>query len=164
LLVTNLDEGFLENEDVVNHALQRLAGASRLRSWRPVRQVAELGEPGRSAPRDTMNSAAHFCPWLAIGCFTAAVVWALLLGVDSIRRTKLLSLGGLLSVLSLFAFSLMSLGGMVIFAEIGKRQRGLPPTTDGVMYFVFCAAAGVALQGIVLIVWVGWILTRKRSA
>jgi hypothetical protein len=111
-----------------------------------------------------MNSVAHLCPWLAIGCFTAAVVWALLMVVDSIRRGKLPSLGGLLSVLSLFAFSLMSLGGMVIFAEIVNRQRGLPPTTDGVMYFVFCAAAGVALQSVVLIVWFIWILTRKRSA
>jgi hypothetical protein len=110
-----------------------------------------------------MNSVAHFCPWLAIGCFTAGIVWALLLAIDSIRRAKLPSLGGLLSVLSLFAFSLVSLGGMVIFAEIVKRQSGLPPTTDGVMYFVFCAAAGVVLQGVVLIVWLTWLLTRKKS-
>jgi hypothetical protein len=109
-----------------------------------------------------MNSVALLCPWLAIGCFISGLVWALLSAVDSIRRARLPSFGSLLSILSLFAFSLMFLGGMVIFAEIVRRQQGLPQTTDGVMYFVFCAAAGVVLQGAVLIAWLVWVFTRKR--
>jgi hypothetical protein len=110
-----------------------------------------------------MNSIAHLCPWLAIACFVSGLAWALLLAVDSIRRARLPNFSGVLSVVSLFAFSLIFLGGMVIFAEIAKRQSGRPPTTDGVMYFVFCAAAGVMLLGVVLIGWLVWIFTRKKA-
>ena len=93
----------------------------------------------------------------------AALVWALLMLVEIIRRAKLPSLGSVLSILSLFAWTLIFLGGGVIFQEIVNRQRGVPPPIDGLMYVVFCSAAGVALQGVVLVGRLVWVFTRKRT-
>jgi len=92
-----------------------------------------------------MDSTSHICSWLAVGCFAGALVWALLLGVDLVRHSRLPRPGVLLSLLSLFAISLISLGATVILAEAAKRQRGEAGARDGVMYFVLCAVAGAML-------------------
>ena len=111
-----------------------------------------------------MNLMAHICPWLALACFATAVAWAVLLLVDALTRAKLPAWGGMLSVISLFAVSLMSLGGMVIFSEIAQHQRGQRGPIDGVMLFVLIAVAGAALQVAVLTVLIlVWLSKRKRS-
>jgi hypothetical protein len=92
-----------------------------------------------------MNFASHVCSWLAVGCFAGALVWTLLLGVDLVRHSRLPRPAVLLSLLSLFAVALISLGATVILAEAAKLRRGEGGTRDGVMYFVFCATAGAML-------------------
>ncbi len=123
--------------------------------------VAELGSLGLLALG--MNIISHICVWVAVACLTTAVVWGIVLAIDSIRRAIPPSVGNLLSVVSLIAISLMGLGGMVIFSEIAKHQRGQRGATDGMMLFIFCAAGGVALLCGTFIVWFVRLFTRKKG-
>jgi len=90
-----------------------------------------------------VNSVSHLCAWGALACLLGVVVWVPLLAIDATKRAKSPSPGTLLAVVSLFGLFLVLLGGGVLLTEDAKRHAGQPTAMDGVMYFVFCGAAGV---------------------
>src|SRR6478736_4884710 len=108
-----------------------------------------------------MKIAAQICAWITLVSFTVALGWALLLAWDSVAKSRFRHWRSWLPTVGLVALSMISLGLMPVFSELAKRQAGAARASDGLMLFIFCGAAGVAL---LVAVSVAWILTRRGRA
>ncbi|SRR5258708_26253190 len=92
-----------------------------------------------------MDSLSHACAWLAAASSTVVLLWVSVLAGDLVRRSKIPMPASYLSVLALFAISLISFGVMVLLAEAVRRQGGAPRAVDGVMFLMCCAVFGAIL-------------------